>query len=40
MLSAVFLGCDENGDLIPTKALREKYGQARQDIFPPDDQQD
>jgi hypothetical protein len=35
LLSAVFLGYDENGDLIPSKALREKYGQGRQDIYPP-----
>lgn len=37
MKTSLFLGEDDNGDLIPTRALREKHGQARQDIFPPDE---
>lgn len=37
MKTSIFLGEDENGDLLPTRALREKHGQARQDIFPPDE---
>lgn len=35
MKSILFLGDDENGDLIPTKALRERLKQARRDVFPP-----
>ena len=31
----LFLGADERGDLIPTKALRERYSQPRVDVFPP-----
>ncbi len=37
MKTVLFLGEDDNGDLIPTRALRDKHGQARQDIFPPDE---
>ena len=35
-LNFLFLGVDENGDYIPTRALREKYGQPRTDVQPPD----
>ena len=38
MRDALFLGVDERGDLIPTRALREKFRQERQDIYPPDDE--
>lgn len=38
MRDALFLGVDERGDLIPTRALREKFRQERQDVFPPDDE--
>ena len=31
----LFLGADERGDMIPTKALRERYSQPRVDVFPP-----
>jgi hypothetical protein len=31
----LFLGVDERGDMIPTKALRERYSQPRVDVFPP-----
>lgn len=31
----LFLGQDERGDMIPTKALRERYSQQRVDVFPP-----
>ncbi|KAK9808147.1 hypothetical protein WJX73_001973 [Symbiochloris irregularis] len=34
-LLQLFLGCDERGDLLPTRALREKYLQPRMDIQPP-----
>lgn len=37
MRDALFLGMDERGDLIPTRALRDKFRQPRQDIFPPDE---
>ena len=37
MRDALFLGTDERGDLIPTRALRDKFRQPRQDIFPPDE---
>lgn len=30
----LFLGTDENGDLIPTAALRDRYGAPRIDVFP------
>ena len=30
----LFLGTDENGDLIPTAALRDRYGAPRVDVFP------
>jgi hypothetical protein len=36
MRDALFLGMDERGDLIPTRALRDKFRQPRQDIYPPD----
>jgi hypothetical protein len=35
-LNFLFLGVDENGDYIPTRALRDKYGQPRQDVQPPE----
>ena len=35
-LNFLFLGVDENGDYIPTRALREKYSQARTDVQPPE----
>ena len=38
MRDALFLGVDERGDLIPTRALRDKFRQERQDVFPPDDE--
>ena len=31
----LFLGADERGDMIPTKALRERYSQPRVDVYPP-----
>lgn len=31
----LFLGTDERGDMIPTKALRERYGAPRVDVYPP-----
>lgn len=31
----LFLGGDDAGDLIPTAALRSRYGVARRDVFPP-----
>lgn len=31
----LFLGTDERGNLIPARTLRERYGQARADVFPP-----
>lgn len=31
----LFLGVDERGGMIPTKALRERYSQPRVDVFPP-----
>ena len=34
--SFLFLGDDENGDLIPTRALRDKYKQPRIDVQPPE----
>lgn len=37
MKTVLFLGEDDNGDLIATRALRDKHGQSRQDIFPPDE---
>ena len=35
MRSILFLGDDENGDLIPTRALRDRLKQQRRDVFPP-----
>lgn len=32
----LFLGDDENGDFIPTRALRDKYKQPRIDVQPPE----
>ena len=37
MKTVLFLGEDDNGDLIPTRALRDKHGQSRQDVYPPDE---
>ncbi|KAK9846385.1 hypothetical protein WJX81_002720 [Elliptochloris bilobata] len=37
MRDALFLGVDERGDLIPTRALRDKFRQERQDVFPPNE---
>ena len=31
----LFLGPDERGDLVPTRALRERHGAARRDVVPP-----
>ena len=30
----LFLGKDENGDMIPIRQLRDRYRQQREDIFP------
>ena len=35
MKTILFLGNDENGDLLPTRALRERLKQPRRDVFPP-----
>ena len=32
----LFLGPDERGDFIPSRQLRDKYGEQRQDVFPPE----
>ena len=39
-VSNLFLGFDERGDLIPTRALREKFCQERRDVDPPDSMRD
>ena len=36
----LFLGADERGDMIPTKALRERYSQPRVDVYPPSSSSD
>jgi len=36
MKETLFLGDDENGDLIPSRALRERLKQGRRDIYPPE----
>ena len=33
----LFLGKDENGDMIPIRQLRDRYRQQREDIFPKGD---
>lgn len=32
----MFLGNDECGDYLPCRALRDKYGQERRDVQPPE----